>query len=167
MTEDTPSDVAAREIYALIGDIASGWSHIEQSVDTTIWWLAATDARYGACATAQIQSLHYRLLALVALLRLHGVSDGLITEVNLFSNNAGKVAKKRNRVIHDPISIEETGEVSAVTITADRKLAYGFSGDKQREYTAIGLEVYDLLRAYQVIDTKIVSELSTLPRRPV
>src|SRR5689334_6567243 len=48
-------------LYALIGSIASTSSHIENSIDVTLWSLAGVDAQVGACFTAQIQSPLYRL----------------------------------------------------------------------------------------------------------
>ncbi len=159
-----PADLM--RLYALIGSIASCWSHIEQSVDVTVWWLANIDSREGACITAQIQSLHYKVLALIALLDLRCASKPLIRAVNQFSGKADEVAKRRNRAVHDPISAADGEEPLAVTITAERKLKYGFFDGKMAEYDETENQVSSLLETYIELDQRIRREFEERSRLP-
>lgn len=149
-----------KHLYALIGSIASTWSHIEQSVDVTLWWLAGLEAEIGACLTAQIQSLGYRLDALVAIVELRRGSKELVKTINKFRGKADLLVRKRNRVAHDPISSNDGEEPAAITITAQKTLTYGFSFGKTEEYTKIKNEVAQLLSQYLAIDKNIRIEFA-------
>lgn len=153
-SEQVPSADVMR-LYALIGSIVSCWSHLKQQVDVTLWWLAVLDPRVGSCLTAQIQSLSYRMFALVAMLGVRDASQNLINEVNKFSSNAEKLALRRNRAIHDPISAAEDEDPVAITITARRKLVYGFFPGKIAEYEKTEEEITLLLKRYIELDQRI------------
>lgn len=76
--------------------IASGWSHIEQALDDTLWRIASVHDDAGACLTAQFLSISNRLMALEALLRLRGVSNDFIEEhVSPFAKRCASLAKRR------------------------------------------------------------------------
>jgi hypothetical protein len=154
-------------LYALIGSITSTWSHIENSVDVTLWSLAKMEARVGACLTAQIQSLGYRLSALVAIVAVLGGSKELLASINRFSQRADDLARDRNRVVHDPISTSDDDEPEAITITARKKLIYGFFKGKTEEYSRINSDVAELLGSYLRLEKEIYSALQGLvPPRP-
>nr|WP_294502757.1 hypothetical protein [uncultured Rhodopila sp.] len=153
-----------KHLYALIGSIASTWSHLEQSVDVTLWSLAGLDSQLGACLTAQIQSLAYRLNALVAIVQLKGGSKELIKSINQFCAEADRLTRDRNRVVHDPISSIEGEEPTAITITARKTLKYGFFGGKTEEYTQINTAIGQLLARYIKLDDEIRDNLKrTIP----
>jgi hypothetical protein len=150
---------ALTHLYALIGSITSSWSHVENSVDVTIWSLMHVDAHAGASVTAQIQSLEYRLYALIALVNLLGGSPQLIKSLNQFKELVGNLGRGRNRAVHDAISAPDDDEPAAITITARRKLVYGFFKGKTAEYTKLDAEIAMLLAEYLKLDEKIHSEL--------
>jgi hypothetical protein len=149
-------------LYALIGSITSTWSHIENSVDVTLWKLAGVDAHVGACLTAQIQSLGYRTDALSAMVTVLGGRKKLIASINQFGQRANDLARDRNRVVHDPISVPADGEPEAITVTARKRLVYGFFKGKTEQYSRINSAVGELLGAYLRLEQEISAEL----RRP-
>jgi hypothetical protein len=55
-------------IYALVGRVASGWSHVEHTLDEIIWELAGIEPIKGAAMTAQIMGAYSRFKAILALL---------------------------------------------------------------------------------------------------
>ena len=160
-----PADVM--RLYALIGSIASCWSHLEQSVDVTVWWLAGLNHLKGPCITAQIQSLRSKIFALVALLDLHCESQPLIDAINKFSGEADKVVRRRNRAVHDPISSADGEEPVAVTITAQRKLTYGLFKGTMAKYVETERQIVSLLETYIELDQQIRSKFDERSRPPL
>jgi hypothetical protein len=163
-TNETPKEI--KHLYALIGSIASTWSHIEQSVDVTLWSLAGLDAHVGACLTAQISSLTYRLDALAALVELRGGSQELKKSIKEFHEKTYALSIARNRAVHDPIAIVDNGAV-AITITARKSLAFDISATKKAEYTKTNSEITGLLRRYSELAKKIETEISRPAPRPI
>ena len=85
-----------------IGHIATAWAKLEWIINEMIWDLANVDVRVGACITANIISPAQRMRTLIALVHLHGGKDDLIKELNRFSARLDGLARRRNRIIHDP-----------------------------------------------------------------
>ena len=150
---ESPADLV--QLYATIGSVASGWSHLENATDVTIWRLANVEYSQGACLTAHISSMRNKLLCLLSLMNLLGYPEDYVKTVNVFSGKIDKISRKRNRVVHDPISCEPGKEPVAITITADRKLVYGLFGEKLLEYSQINREVADALSEYLDIDNSL------------
>ncbi len=86
-----------------VGLICAVWAKLELAVDSTTWLLAGLNhnVAIGACITAQFTSIHQKLRALIALSRLHGISEPTITKLNQFRGHVGDTAEKRNRAVHD------------------------------------------------------------------
>ncbi|MGH7154987.1 MAG: hypothetical protein ACREF3_13760 [Acetobacteraceae bacterium] len=144
-------------LYALIGSIASGWSHIENAVDVTLWKLMGVDAKLGACVTSQIQSLAYRLFALASIVKLRGCSKETTRSLNKFIAQADKLSRDRNRAIHDPISAG--GEIKSITITARHQLVYCLSPDTRQQYEKTDSDIANLLGCYLDLEKRIFQEL--------
>jgi hypothetical protein len=161
---NTPEEL--KNLYALIGSIASGWSHVEQAVDVTLWSLTGLDSHVGACLTAQIQSLGYRLDALVALVALRGGSKDLLRDINRFRGEADELNRSRNRVIHDPITMAEGEEPAAITITARKTLTFGIVAGKTVEYTKVNERIASLLMLFLELEKRIQIELLRTVRVP-
>ena len=86
---------------AIIGAI-SGWSRFEYEIDELIWQLAGLEPECGACLTAQHQTVSARFDALLALSRVQNVSSEHIMQMNRLRSRSDALAKKRNRLVHDP-----------------------------------------------------------------
>jgi hypothetical protein len=109
---------------------ASSWATLEYYVNSSIWTLAGTSAAQGACLTSQIVSLHGKLSALLALMKLREVNQELITKVNKFSESVRDAQEWRNRIIHDVwLNVHQRGERSKdemgrLLITAARQVQF-------------------------------------------
>ena len=99
--------------YALVGRVASEWSHLEHILDLTIWDLARwktegfTD-EIAACLTAQIGGIPGRCNAIESLGILRGLDDAtIIKPVRKLRQEAHSPADNRARMIYDAWFIEE------------------------------------------------------------
>lgn len=165
--QETGINRSVRGLYALIGSVASTWSHLEREVDVTLWCLARVDSHIGACLTAQIQSLGYRLDALGALARVLGAQPDLMRAINQFRGKADDLGRLRNRVVHDPIATTDDKGLVAITITARKTLQYGLFDGKVSEYADINDKIAGFLGEFQALKERISREiLQPLPLPP-
>jgi hypothetical protein len=91
MTDD-PAQAAAElhfppEFADCIAKVAANWSALEYMINATIWELAEVRPALGACLTAQIATIPGRLAALLALMKLRGISTRLLKRVNKFAES--------------------------------------------------------------------------------
>lgn len=122
------SSVVPNQYYAAIGRVAAGWAFFEAIVNHAIWELANVEQHVGACITAQIISPIARFRALVALLKLRGADQSTIATINSLSSKANRVSRQRNRLVHDPSTVNaRTGVFDQLRITADRTLEFKFA----------------------------------------
>ncbi len=93
-------------IYALVGQVASEWAHLEHFLDLIIWELAGVPDREGACITAQLMGASPRYRTIIAQLTLrskqHPKFERFITKVNSLNGQTYDPQERRNRIIHDP-----------------------------------------------------------------
>jgi hypothetical protein len=91
------------QVYALIGRVASEWSHFEHMLDLIIWSLANIEPEKGACITAQIMGPVPRLRTIITQLNQINTEESklLAEEFKQLMNNCHDVAEHRNRLIHD------------------------------------------------------------------
>lgn len=94
-------------IYALVGQVAANWSHIDHLLDILIWQLADVDPPAGACITAQIGGTYGRFKAVIALLTFHQQRTNknlkpLLDKATELSQKANGPAEGRHRAVHDP-----------------------------------------------------------------
>jgi hypothetical protein len=94
--------------YALVGRVASEWSHLEHILDLTIWDLAGVKREAGACITSQIMGVGPRCKAIIALGFMNNVPDQPILKGfrELMSTSYG-AADDRNRIVHDPWFLDQ------------------------------------------------------------
>ena len=134
-------------IYSYVGQIASGWAHVEHTFDLIIWELAKIDPENGACITAQMMSVYSRCRAIVALLTLYGKktsrnTESLATKAIELSNRANGPGEKRNRAVHDPWYVytgsDKTGQFRAMP---PKDLRFGVAPVDKAELEATLIEI--------------------------
>ena len=96
-------------LNAMIGHVASEWSHVEHILDLIIWELAKVPYPYGACITAQVMGSYGRCKAIIALLKQRGLSERAAKDTQALMYRCQTTAEGRNRIIHDPWYIETGG----------------------------------------------------------
>jgi hypothetical protein len=100
MVQRPPAD---HPIYALIGKVASSWSHLEHTLDLIIWELAGFAPDNGASITAQMMGAGNRYRTIISLLRQRktAVFDKLAEEADALMRRTFDPQEDRNRIIHD------------------------------------------------------------------
>ena len=94
--------------YAAIGKVASEWAYLELVVDGYSAQLAKVEESFGTCLTAQISGIARKLEAHIALVRLRS-GEFFAKRLNKFAVKARELSERRNRIVHDPWSIDENG----------------------------------------------------------
>jgi len=121
MSEETESTKAnyltplpkEHPLYAMVGRVASEWSHVEHRLDTVIWALSGTTNEQAACITSQIMGIPSRCNAITTLGRLLGISNSTITLVTKLKGQSFQIVDERNRIIHDPWYMEYPAGMAA------------------------------------------------------
>ena len=152
-------------LMAGIGRVAAVWAKLEFTINEMIWDLANLDINCGACITAQLTTPVSRMRALIALVRLLGGKDRLIADLNKFSGRLDGLARRRNRIIHDPWGYNaDKKKYVRLEITADRKLVFE---DKEAELEEIKRVFDDIIHAtddFLKMEHRIMAELPPWPR---
>jgi hypothetical protein len=169
MTESTPPPrdlVFPPEYPELIARVATKWSSLEYAINQTIWGLADTPQAFGACITSQLTSLHTRLSALLALMRVRGSSKKLI-DMNEFADNVRGAQETRNRIIHDPWlnSAEWPGTMGRLEIIAPKKLTIAIRAINITELRQDFEKIKSTTDDFYTIKDAILAELPSLPDR--
>jgi len=115
-----PKRPPIREYRAAVGLIASGWSMLERQIEGTIWDLAGLHPDLGICVTSQLQSARAKLIAVEGLVLVRTKSEDLAKQVRRFMNDIEGPTRKRNRIIHDPMTYWKGEGVFFVRTHLDR-----------------------------------------------
>lgn len=111
--------------YAAVGKIATNWAFLETYVNRFIWELMDVEQFVGACLTSQIIAPSNRFRALIALVRYRGGKDFHISKLKKLSERVNKLARQRNRFVHDPGLADVRQNFVRLEITADKELSFG------------------------------------------
>jgi hypothetical protein len=104
--------------------------------------------------------------ALISLVELRGGNNELIKTLNQFSEQVGKLARRRNRFVHDPwIVAKATGEARRFEITADKKLVYKLHDLDPDEMDALVSDIDAAFEEMFQIYKRILNELPQWPRK--
>jgi len=161
----TATDVPV-EHSAYIQRITTDWGALEFHVNECIWWLAEVRFGLGACITSQIYTLDGRLNALHALLKLRRAPQSLIDELNQLWEASRGPSEIRNRTVHDPWAVTQSGKVSRLEITAKRTLKFGFRPITVKELKADQEKVRECVLHFTTFRDKVKAALSALPEIP-
>jgi len=158
---------ATRGLHKLVGVIATGWGHIEQRLDETLWLLAGVEVDAGACLTSQYLSVSNRLTALEALLRLRGIPDGFIKDkISPFGKRCGSLAQRRNRAVHDPIAVDKVSGLAVVSrVIARQRLHRDLKPASHTSYKNIANDIFDALDDWLILEDEIFALLPAYDRK--
>lgn len=149
--------------YAAIGRVANEWAHFEFTVDRLIWALMRADDKknLAACVTSQLPSIVRRFDALAALVAEYPESDDALTKkINRLAERANKVAKMRNRIVHDSWAKSlATGEHVRLQVTADKKLDFTHKPVATKEVWRRSEEIRDLRKDFAALSNEILKQL--------
>lgn len=120
-----PPPPAKLDHFEMLGMIVSLWSGLELLIDSITWRLANMPKKTGACITANILSIHIKLDCLIALCYHRNATQKTLDDLKKFKLRLYGTSEKRNRIVHDPWSIEMLPDgslaMSQTTITAKGK----------------------------------------------
>lgn len=151
-------------LYALVGRVASEWSHLEHILDAIIWELARIPPNVSACITAQILGAYPRFLTIIALGTMRGLSPTTLDRIKSVQGAVSRAQEERNRAIHDPWYIEVgSGQPAQFKSMPKSALVYGYQDiDEQaikQTIETIKQRAADAASLRQLIS----AELATLP----
>lgn len=86
-------------------------------------------------------------------------------EFNVISVSIEKVAARRNRYVHDPMTFNpETDEVQRMEASADRQIKYGFMSGELQDLAKLAADIENISDAFDVLYLRAVAELPPWPR---
>ncbi len=159
MAERVPHDAETEKaVFTLVGQVATTWSVFELILDMAIIKLAIVAPDAGTCITAQLFGIGSRFRALISLFRLRGGSDQSVTKLNQFVSRSEVLVRKRNRIVHTPVHLND-GEVRHARATADRRLEVSFDKLDIEHYEVVRKELVDHLGAWRRLAHEIAEDL--------
>jgi hypothetical protein len=148
-----------------VGRIAGIWAQLEFIINDAIWELANVEAGAGACITSQIIQSSSRMRALISLVHYRGAKKDLLAELNQFSNHLEGLGRQRNRFIHDPAGLnQETGEISRVNVTADRRLDFSFHPVDYAKMASLHTDIKVAISRFRDLYNRILDEVPPWPK---
>lgn len=151
-----------------IADVAACWSALEYLINASIWELAEVRPALGACITSQIRTVHSRLSALLALMKLRKVESRLIKRVNKFAESVREPQELRNRIIHDQWvnHPSDQSKMGRVEIVAPKVLSMKVIEIQLTEINEDLRKVKECCMTFRAIRYDIQDALPTLPKMP-
>jgi hypothetical protein len=149
--------------YAAIGRVATAWSFLEASVDTASIRLAAVNSDIGVCLTSQISGIGRKLDAYIALSRLRKLPNELIDRLNKFSQKAGGLGEKRNRLVHDIWFFNHPEPPERLEATARKLLRFEYIPTKTDDIVKFAWEINNLTGEFDVLAQAVETWPTTSP----
>jgi hypothetical protein len=148
-----------------LGLVSTTYAELEFSINDAIWELANITRSAGVCMTAQMIGPAPRNRCLLALLKFRGASEQLLSEFNKLGKNIESVAARRNRYVHDPMTIDHaTGKVDRMEATADKHIRYGFMPTEVQHLEQLAHDIDIVTDAFADLYLRALDELPTWPR---
>ncbi len=154
--------------YAVVGRIASEWSHIEHILDMIIWELARIDPQAGACITSAIMGVGPRCRVILTLGAMRGLKEATLKRFKTLMSNSFGVAELRARVVHDPWYIEKSSEQPAqfkAMSYSDKR--YGLQDITLAELEDTTAKIQKLQTTASKLRATVLDELAALPKKRV
>jgi hypothetical protein len=156
LPEDSP-------FYAIVGRVASEWSHLEHILDLTILDLTGLRPELAACVTSQILGVGPRCKAISSLLLSQSYDKKLAKGFRSLAGDSYSVADWRARFVHDPwyLKIDHAGEQTATQFRAMPSIdpRYGFCEITKDEMDQTITAIKDLQATANGLREAVLSEL--------
>lgn len=155
--EPLPQD---HPVYALVGRVASEWSHFEGVLDLIIWGLAGLSGPIGACITAQMMGAGNRLVTVQSLAQERGIFPKISRQLESLSQRSKNPQDERNRAVHDPWFWEKNSRTLAQHRSKPKKEpVFGFVPIDVQKLEKLIVDITDLRSRAMSLREKI-NELS-------
>lgn len=151
-----------------IAQAANSWAYLEYYLNQTIWSLADTAPALGACMTAQIINVNARMSALLALMKLRGISNALIGRTNKFADRVRGPNELRNRLVHDMwfLDKDKPEQMGQLTISAAKKLLFSINSVDLPTVEGWVRDIIEIRNEAMKLAQAILAEIPTLPEIP-
>lgn len=153
---------AAIQHFAAIGQVAATSALLETFLDTLALELADITSEAGLCFTAQIAGSARKMDAYIAVARFRGAKK-IVPDLEKFAKVTAALAERRNRIVHDPWSVEQGQTPERMEVTARRILRSQMvpvsTDDILKLVADIRAHIFNLLE----IDDQIRSEIGASP----
>lgn len=155
-----------KKLYALIGQICSGWAIFETRVHVIIWDVADVPQPLGACMTAYMGGIYAKFKAMKALfIARFGEQKHVVEQINAISADSVNLQEIRNRFIHDPIIWKE-GIVDVSqwrTTVVKNKLEFGEKPLTEAELRKFVGSIRELLTRMHDLDRDVRKLIAASP----
>jgi hypothetical protein len=147
--------------YAAIGTVVSNWAVLEVLMASLIWRLANVADYEGACITSQIGNSGRLIAALISLIKLDDASDELIDKYKKFDDKTRKLQDRRNRITHDPWSLDlATSMPHRFEVSARKTLNFEYKPVSTNDVLNIVDEISKLISEFNELAEQTIFKLS-------
>ena len=153
---------AGHEQYAVIGQVAAGWSMVEHILDLIIWDAARMPQTLGACVTSEVRSTYSKCNVILALCHSRGFPQELVAEIKRFKEKCQGTGEKRNRIVHDPWYLEKgTQNTAQFQSTNTPKRKYGMKDVEKAFVDGVLAEIAERSSEAQAIRNTVLGLLGS------
>lgn len=151
---------------ALMGGITNAWAQLEFEIDRGIWTLLGSQHQLAACVTSQLNYVHPRIKAFIALVHLHGGDNQTIRELNTFyQDRISGLSELRNRSVHDPRMLDyDTQSVHRFEATAKPKITFGWTLETTLDLKTLHDRIYQVVTDFNILRDKVIAAIQALPQ---
>jgi hypothetical protein len=159
-------DKAYEPFLIALGRLATVWAEYEMTINVRIWELANVEKAAGASITSQLIGPLPRFRCLLALLAYRNSPQALIDEFNSHASQAEKIARQRNRYIHDPFVVDEDSlQMKRIEVTADKQVKMGIVQAEITELSSLCDKIGTLLSEIDRLWARVLAEVPAWPRK--
>ena len=153
-----PDDYAA-----LIGRIVEAWAHFEFEVDVGIWRLMGTPDELAACVTSQLNSMHPRFYAFIALAQVSGANKRTVGKLKaFFGERVAGLGERRNRSAHDPRMVKKSDrQVSRLSISArNAKVTFEYVPEPLESLAKTYNDIFQTVTDFLVLRNLVLNQIA-------
>jgi hypothetical protein len=152
---------AQHPFYALVGQVASEWAHLEHILDVIIWTMVSSVDRVTiACVTSQIMGVGPRCKVILNLCKLKNVTMEL-KPIRTLMGDSFTVADMRARFVHDPwymeLDSQQPSQFRAMPYSDPR---YGFQEIKESDAADVLAKIRGLQEQANAVKAMVFHALS-------
>jgi hypothetical protein len=157
-------------IYALVGQVAAEWSHLEHELDRIIWALLKVLSSEAACVTSQLMGATPRYKTIIAQLTLRKASEPqfgkFIDTVNQLMQRSFDPQEKRNRIVHDAWYFETNrSQTAQFRAWPQKDLRFGINPVDLAEIENALAAIRKLNERINTFSTEIFAEIAASKQR--
>jgi len=148
--------------YALIGRVASNWTHFELMLDRIIWDLSGFSQPTALCITGHIMGVVPRFKMIESLSQKIGLSRDDLKPLRVLKERHYNVGERRNRIVHDPWFYTKDSDDPAIIGQTSQLKATGDSPVSEDEILEVIEKIYQLTNEAGILRNSLNDAVQTL-----